>query len=138
MDPDRKILLFMGLNNEAVGLISRTFANGRGDSGSNLGRLIPRTKKIVLDATLLNSQHYKGRTNWSNPGAPYPTPPFRSYRRRRLRVALGNFSFTYNSLLIVVPDDDNIEEKPTERLELSISSLLDWHSNQKSYGAKVF
>ena len=38
----------------------RVFANGLGDQGSIPGRVIPKTQKMVLDATLLNTQHYKG------------------------------------------------------------------------------
>ena len=38
------------------------FANGREDLGSIPGRVIRKTKKIVLDATLLNTQQYKLRT----------------------------------------------------------------------------
>ena len=41
--------------------MSRMFANGPGDWGSIPGRVIPKTQKIVLDATLLNTQHYKVR-----------------------------------------------------------------------------
>ena len=37
------------------------FANGPGDQGSIPGRVIPKTKKMVLDAALLNTQHYKVR-----------------------------------------------------------------------------
>ena len=37
----------------------RVFANGPGDLGSIPGRVIPKTSKMVLDASLLNSQHYK-------------------------------------------------------------------------------
>ena len=37
------------------------FANGLGDLGSITGRVIPKTQKMVLDATLLNTQHYKVR-----------------------------------------------------------------------------
>ena len=37
----------------------RVFANGPGDLGSISGRVIPKTQKMVLDATLLNTQHYK-------------------------------------------------------------------------------
>ena len=33
--------------------------NGSGDLGSIPGRVIPNTKKMVLDASLLNTQHYK-------------------------------------------------------------------------------
>ena len=39
--------------------MSRVFANGPGDWGSILGRVIPKTQKMVLDAALLNIQHYK-------------------------------------------------------------------------------
>ena len=37
------------------------FANGPGDQGSIPGRVIPKTQKMVLDATLINTQHYKIR-----------------------------------------------------------------------------
>ena len=48
----------------------RVFANGPGDRGSIPGRVIPKTRKIVLDATLLNTQHYKVwiKDMWSNTG----------------------------------------------------------------------
>ena len=43
----------------------RVFANGPGDLGSITGRVILKTKKkkkkMVLDVTLLNTQHYKGK-----------------------------------------------------------------------------
>ena len=39
--------------------MSRVFANGPGDQGSVPGRVIPKTKKMVLDAVLLSTQHYK-------------------------------------------------------------------------------
>ena len=45
--------------NWAIGLISREFANGLGDGGSIPGQVIPKTQKMVLDAALLNTQHYK-------------------------------------------------------------------------------
>ena len=35
------------------------FANGLGDLGSIPGRVVPKTQKTVLDAFLLNTQHYK-------------------------------------------------------------------------------
>ena len=35
------------------------FANGPGDRGSIPGRVIPKTLKMVLDASLLKTQHYK-------------------------------------------------------------------------------
>ena len=35
------------------------FANGPEDQGLILGRVIPKTQKMVLDTALLNTQHYK-------------------------------------------------------------------------------
>ena len=42
----------------AIDLMSRVSANGPGDRGSIPGRVIPKTKKLVLDASLFNTQHY--------------------------------------------------------------------------------
>ena len=39
----------------------RVFANGLGDLGSIPGQVIPKTQKMVRDASLLNTQHYKVR-----------------------------------------------------------------------------
>ena len=44
-----------------IGIIVRVFAIGLGDLGSITGRVIPKTQKMVLDATMLNTQHYKVR-----------------------------------------------------------------------------
>ena len=41
--------------------MSRVFANGQGDRGSILGRVIPKVLKMLLDTSLLNIQHYKVR-----------------------------------------------------------------------------
>ena len=40
---------------------SWVFANGPRDQGSIPGQVIPKTQKMVLDAALLNTQHYKLR-----------------------------------------------------------------------------
>ena len=37
----------------------RVFANGPVELGSIPGRVITKTQKMVLDAALLNTQHYK-------------------------------------------------------------------------------
>ena len=37
------------------------FANDPGDQGSIPGQVIPKTQKMVLDAILLSTQHYKVR-----------------------------------------------------------------------------
>ena len=44
-----------------IGLESRVFANGPGDRGSFPGRVIPKTLKMVVDTSLLNTQQYKVR-----------------------------------------------------------------------------
>ena len=54
--------------------MSRVFANGQEDRDSILGRIIPKPQKTLLDATLLNTQHYNIRIKakmeqsreWSN------------------------------------------------------------------------
>ena len=45
--------------NRLIGLVGRVFANGPGDLGSIPGRVIPKTLKMVLDTSLLNTQQYK-------------------------------------------------------------------------------
>ena len=37
------------------------FANDLGDRGSISGQVIPKTQKVVLDTSLLNTQYYKIR-----------------------------------------------------------------------------
>ena len=39
-----------------IGLVGRVFANGPGDLGSIPGRVIPKTLKMLLDTSLLNTQ----------------------------------------------------------------------------------
>ena len=47
------------LGKQDIGKMVRVFTNGPGDLGSIPGRVIPKTQKMVLDAPLLNTQHYK-------------------------------------------------------------------------------
>ena len=75
------------------GLGVRVFANVPGDLGSIPGRVIPKTQKMVLDASLLSTQHYKvrikGKVEQSRKGvAPSPTHWCSSYRKGSLRVTL--------------------------------------------------
>ena len=39
--------------------MSRVLATGAGDWGSTPGRVIPKTQKMVLNTTLLNTLNYK-------------------------------------------------------------------------------
>ena len=66
--------------------MSRVFTNDLGDRGSITGHVIPKILKMVLNATLLNTQHYKarikGKVELGNPGsgvAPSPTPQCSSF-----------------------------------------------------------
>ena len=88
----------------------RVFANGPGDLGSIPGRVIPKIQKMVLDASLLNTQHYKvrikGKVEPSREGvAPSPTSWCCSYRKGSLRVTLDygrQLYFTYFSMLKLI------------------------------------
>ena len=46
---------------QLISLVGRVFANGLEDLGSIPGRVIPKTLKMVLDTSLLNTQQYKVR-----------------------------------------------------------------------------
>ena len=54
LNPKLDCLHFLG-----IGLMSRVFAHGPGDWSSIPGRVIPKTKKMVLDAALFSTQLYK-------------------------------------------------------------------------------
>ena len=49
----------MTSNNQHIGLVGRVFANGPGNMDSTPGCVIPKTKKMVLDTSLLNTQQDK-------------------------------------------------------------------------------
>ena len=69
-----------------IGIMVLVFTNGPGDLGSITGQVIPKTKKMVLDATLLNPQHYMVQSKWSNPGEgvkPFHWPRCCSYWKRK-------------------------------------------------------
>ena len=55
------IYIYIYIYNWLMGLVGRVFANGPGDLGSILDRVIPKTLKMVLDTSLLNTQQYKVR-----------------------------------------------------------------------------
>ena len=55
------IYIYIYIYNWAMSLMSRVFANGPGDRGSIPARVIPKIQKMVLDAALLSTQHYKVR-----------------------------------------------------------------------------
>ncbi len=84
--------MFTGIELD-IGLAVRVIDNGPGDLVSIPGRVIPKSQKMVLDASLLNTPHYKvrikGKVEQSREGvAPSPTPWCGSNRKGSLRVTL--------------------------------------------------
>ena len=77
----------------SIGMMVRVIANGLGDLGPILGRVISKTLKWYLmhPCLTLNIIRYGSRVKRSNPGkgvAPSPTPWCCSYRKGSLRVTL--------------------------------------------------
>ena len=76
----------------------RMFAKVPGDRCSIPGWVIPKTQKLVLDASLLNSFRTWIKSKWSNPGkgvAPSPTPRCGSYCKVSLWTTLDYCWPTY-------------------------------------------
>ena len=97
---------------QAIGLMSRVFANGLGDLGSFPGRVIPKTQKMVLDTALLNTRHYKVRIEgkveqsreWSSAhptprwSRALPTPRWKGYWKGVFRspsTKVANFTYLH-------------------------------------------
>ena len=72
--------------------MGRVFANGPRDWSSIPGQVIPIAKKMLLDTSLLNTQHYKvcikGKVEHSQEVVPSPPLWCDSYLKRSLWVAL--------------------------------------------------
>ena len=67
--------------------MSRVFANGPGNQGSVPGQVIPKTQKMVLDTTLLNTQ-IKGKVEQSKEWNSALLYPCSSYWKGTLQVTL--------------------------------------------------
>ena len=52
---------YISFRSDTLGKSMDLFANGLGDLGSIPGRVIPKIPKMVLDASLFNTQQYKVR-----------------------------------------------------------------------------
>ena len=68
----------------AIGLMVTEFVNAPEVRGSILCLVIPKIQKMILDASLLNTQHYKLRVKGNNSNlekvvTPSPTPWGSSY-----------------------------------------------------------
>ena len=93
--------------------MNRVFDNGLRDWGSIPSRVIPKTQKTVLDASLLGTQLYKvgikGKVEQSRErSSTPPTPWFSSYLKKessghprlRIMICLKTISITYEYLKI--------------------------------------
>ena len=49
------IVIYKYIYLQLIGIVGRVFANGLGDRGSIIVQVIPKTQKMGLDATLLNT-----------------------------------------------------------------------------------
>ena len=52
-------IVWWAIGDQTIGTMVKVFANSLEDWGSIPGGVIPKTQKMVLDASLLNTQHYK-------------------------------------------------------------------------------
>ena len=79
------------------------FTNGPGDQGSIPGRVITNTQKMVLDATLLSTQHYKVRIKGKVEQSREKSSTFPSIRCSiYLKGALGLPSTKVTNLLLTI------------------------------------
>ena len=86
--------------NRLISLESWVVANGLGDLGSVPGRVIPKTLKMVLESSLLNTQHYEVRIEGKRPPL---HPGVVAIEKRAFRSPLtmvANFTFFTYILLI--------------------------------------
>ena len=91
---------FYVMTTHTYGCIFSVWVNRLGHLGLILGRVTRKTQNMVLDASLLNIQHYKLQIKgkYSNPGKGVVlslTPCCSSYRKKSLRVTLDYSRLTY-------------------------------------------
>ena len=80
-------------NDRSIDIMVRVFINVPGNRGSILGRVIPKTQKMVLDASSLYTQYYSVRIKheYSNSGkgiAPSLSHRCSSYWKRSLQFTI--------------------------------------------------
>ena len=78
-------------------LYNRVFTSGLGNQGSITSRIIPKTHKIILDTSLLNTGYYKVwiKGKWNNPEKPFLTLQYSSYWKGSHRITLDYGSYIY-------------------------------------------
>ena len=111
------------------GIMVRVIGNGPGDRGSISSRVIPKAQKMVLHASLLNTQPYKVQIKgkWSNTGkgvASSPPPRCNSNWKGSLEVILNNSRPTFDIFMYNVYQISNL--KPTAVCKLFILRRNSW------------
>ena len=91
------------------GLAVKVFANSPGHLRSIPGRVIPKTQKMVLDSSLLNTQHYKvrikGKVEQSrerSSALPYTLVYYPLKRNLRGTLDYGRLLFAYIYIYIYI------------------------------------
>ena len=114
---------------DQIGPAVRVFANGPGDLGSIPGRVIPKTLKMELDTTLLNTQHYKVRFKgkveqsweWSSAPLHLGVVAIEKGAFGSPSTIVANFNLLmYMDVYIAYIFDQNYILKQTHRLERSV------------------
>ena len=104
-----------------VGTMVRVLANDLGNLGSIPSRVIRKIKKMVLDASLLNTQYYKIQVKgkWTNPEKEvviYPIPQCSSYWKGSLQVVLAYCWPTYLYIIVKIHDKHVNTSSPKDRV----------------------
>ena len=104
-----------------------------GDWGSIPGRIIPKTQKIIFDAALVISQHYKVRIKWSNPWngvAPSSTPS--NYWKESLWADLDKG----HQLYLYIYRERERQGESRNWFTRASNRNVDSHGNAKYYSSK--
>ena len=93
----------------SIGQAVRVFANGPGDQGSIPGRVIQKTLKMTLDASLLYTRiiRWGSRVKWSNPGKGVAPFPYTSVAIEKGAFGSPSTMVTYFTLLFDVSAELN-------------------------------
>ena len=101
LSPLQNVFMSNLIRCEVIGIIVRVFANGPGDLGSILGRVIPKTQKkwyLIPPCLTLSIIRCVSRVKWNS-----PTPRCSSYRKRE---PSGHPRLRSPTLLTFITDDD--------------------------------
>ena len=123
--------LYIYIYNWPIGLMISMFTNDLGDQGSIPVWVRPKTLKMVLNVSLLNTQHYQVwiKAKWINPRkriVSFSTLQCSSYRKESLQVALNYGWTTY--LYIYIYREREEREREREREDID-PKHLSWNTH---------